>query len=420
MNKVAIVESVRTPFVKAGTAFSSLSTLDLSCAVVYGLVNKDTVKGLLSPADIEEIAFGTVLLDPRTPNLAREIVLRTELPKSIGAHFVSNNCITGLVAANYVAEAISNGRIKIGVAGGAESMSRPTLTLRAKGEAWFLKLARAKTLGQKLFALSQFKPRYLLPVPPSPKEPSTGLTMGQHCELTVQEMQISRAIQDQIAFRSHQTAAAATKNGYFKDELIELAGVTRDTLVRADTTLEKLAKLPPVFDRTEKGTLSAGNSSALTDGASAVLLMSEAEAKKRGAKILGYISAVEFAAVSPHEGLLMAPAVALPNLFKKTGLTVNEIDLFEIHEAFGGQVASNLSAWEKGWSKRPHLAPIGKIPEEKINVNGGSIALGHPFAATGGRLIGSLSRELQRRDAKRGVISVCAAGGMACAMLIER
>lgn len=416
MERVAIIGGCRTPFVKAGGVFAKKSFLELGIHAVNGVVSRFK----LDPNTIDELIFSTVLLDPRIPNAARELVLRSGLPKSLGAHFISNNCISGLVAINMIAEAIRCGRIRTGIAGGAESMSRPALGVHPKSEQIFLALSRARTFGERLKLLAQLRITYLLPQAPSPKEPSTGLTMGQHCEITTKEFNIARDRQDKIALRSHQNAARAASSGVLKEEILQLDGVEADNIVRGDTSLEKLAKLPPVFDRKGTGTLTAGNSSPLTDGASAVCLMAEAEAKRQGREILGFVEAVEYAALSPDDGLLMAPAIAVPKLFAKSGLSVGDIDLFEIHEAFAAQVAANLDVWESGWQKHPDIKPIGKIPEEKINVNGGSIAIGHPFAATGGRLVLSLVNELKRRGKRSGVISVCAAGGMACAMLVRR
>lgn len=415
-SRVAIVGGCRTPFVKAAGVFGARSFLDLGVHAVTALVRRLG----LEPQAIDELAFSTVLLDPRTPNAARELVLRAGLPHTLCAHFVSNNCISGLVAANMIAESIRAGRIKVGLAGGSESMSRPSLSLDPKGEALFLKLARARSIGEKLSILAAFRPRHLLPQPPSPKEPSTGLTMGQHCEITAKEFSIPREVQDKIALKSHQQAARAQKQGVFDEEIEPLDGQSKDNIVRADTTLEKLSTLKPVFDRGPQGTLTAGNSSPLTDGASAVCLMAEEEAKRQGKEILGFLEATEFAAIDPSDGLLMAPGIALPRLFARNNLSIAGVDIFEIHEAFAAQVAANMQVWERGWPKYPAVKPIGRIPEEKINVNGGSIAIGHPFAATGGRLIISTVNELKRRKAKTGVISVCAAGAMACAMLIRR
>ena len=416
MSKVAIVAGARTPFVKAAGAFRSASFLDMARHIVGSLVEKYK----LDAESIDEIAFSTVLLDPRFPNAAREIVLRTELPKKINAHFVSNNCISGLVAANCIAEGILSGRINFGLAGGSESMSRPTLTLSTKAENFFLNLARARSFGERMSMLLKFRPKFCLPQPPSPKEPSTGLTMGQHCEITAQQLSIARSLQDEIAFRSHSNAAKAQEAGYLREEIVAFKDTEQDNLIRKDTSIERLSKLSPVFERSAKGTITAGNASALTDGASVVALMNADEAKRKGVQILGYLEGIEFAAIDPADGLLMAPVLALPKLLNRFNLKIDQIDRFEIHEAFAAQVAANLMLWEKGWaSKYPEITPIGKIPVEKINVNGGSIALGHPFAATGGRLIMSLVNELRRSKLKTGVISVCAAGAMAAAALIR-
>jgi len=243
--------------------------------------------------------------------------------------------------------------------------------------------------------------------------------MGQHCELTAQELGIPRDVQDEIALASHKNAARAQQAGLIGTDIVPLDGVDKDNLVRPDTSIERLRKLPAVFERSSKGTLTAGNSSALTDGASAVWLMAEGEARRLGREILGYIEGIQFAAIDPKDGLLMAPCVALPKLLTRHGLSVDSVDIFEIHEAFAAQVAANLKIWERGWAKYG-TAPIGKIPKEKINRWGGSIALGHPFAATGGRLIMSALRQLQKDSLNTAVISVCAAGAMAGAVLIRR
>ena len=359
------------------------------------------------------------MLNPRLPNFAREVLFRTSLNKTTPAHFVSNNCISGLVAINSAYEGILSGRIKSAIAGGVESMSNPTLTLSEKAEQFFIKLNAAKTTAQKLSVLLNFRPSFIIPNAPSPKEPSTGKTMGQHCELMVKEFGISRSEQDEIAYKSHNNASKAQSEGFFDSEVFTVNGISKDNIVRADTSIEKLSKLKPVFDRSEKGTITAGNSSPLTDGASAVFLCEEEFAKEKGYKILGFIKSIEFSALDPKLGLLMAPAVAIPNILKRNNLKLSDIDIFEIHEAFGGQVACNLKALEKGWSAI-NSESIGEIPRDKINKNGGSIALGHPFAATGGRLILSALSLLEREDKKTALISVCAAGGMAGAVIMER
>ena len=413
--RVAIVGGVRTPFVKAAGVFSRHSALDLGKHVVVGCVEKLG----LDARSIDELYFGTVLLDPRIPNLAREIVLRSGLPKTISGQFIANNCITGLVAASAASDAIRSGRISCALVGGSESMSQPTLTFPRKGEAFFISLAKARTLGQKLSKLLSFRPGFLAPQAPSPKEPSTGLTMGQHCELMAQEFGISRAEQDDLALRSHRNAARAKEEGALSEQILPLGDVKDDNLVRGDTSLEKLASLPPVFDRSGRGTITAGNASALTDGASAVCLMSESAAREQGREILGYIDGIQFASIPPGDGLLMAPAVALPQLMTRLQWKVAEVDLFEVHEAFAAQVLCNMRVWRDGWSRYPHIPAVGEIPAEKLNVLGGSIALGHPFAATGGRLLVNACQALRRRGGRRCVISVCAAGGGGAAVAVS-
>lgn len=416
MRRVAIVGGVRTPFVRAGGVFGELSALDLGKTVVTELVKRLAI----DPARVQELIFGAVLLHPRFPNLAREIVLRTDLPKSITAHFISNNCISGLVGVNMIAEAIRAGRIDVGIAGGVESMSRPALMFSERAEKFFLKLFRARSLGERLSILAAFRPGMLSPRPPSPKEPSTGLTMGEHCEITAKEFKIAREAQDQWALQSHQRAARAQGEGCFSRDIVAVSGIEKDGIIRGDSSIEKLRKLQPVFDRSAAGTLTAGNSSSLTDGASAVCLMAEEVARKEGREILGFLEATQYASIAPGDGLLMAPGVALPRLLAAIGKSAAQVDRFEIHEAFAAQVLSNLQVWENGWSKFPDVRALGAIPREKINVWGGSVAMGHPFAATGGRLVMNVLRQLQAEKLSRGVISVCAAGAMACAMSLTR
>lgn len=416
VERVAIIDGVRTPFVKAGGVFRSASFLELGGHVVSEVVRRSNI----NPREIDELAFGTVLLDPRVPNAARELVFRCGLPASLSAHFVSNNCITGLVAVALIGEGILSGRISCGIAAGSESMSQPALALSKRAELFYLRLAAARDLTARMKALLAFRLHYLFPRPPSPKEPSTGLTMGEHCEIMAKEFAIDRESQDAWAFHSHQKAAHALNNGHLRDEIVPFMDVNTDGLIRPDTSIQKLSKLAPVFDRSGSGTLTAGNSSALTDGAAAVLLMAESRARSEGRSILGFIEAIEFSALSPDDGLLMAPGICLPKLLRRGRLTVSDIDLFEIHEAFAAQVLCNLQVWRKGWAKHPLAGEVGEIPIDKINLNGGSIALGHPFAATGGRLVSSAARELQRSGKNRAVISICAAGAMAGAVLISR
>lgn len=413
--RVAIVGGVRTPFVKAGGVFAKYSSLDLGKHVVVGCVEKLKI----DPTLIDELYFGAVLLDPRIPNIAREIILRSGLPKSISGHFSANNCITGLVAASAAIDGITSGRIRAAIAGGSESMSQPTLTFPRKGEEWFIRLSKARSLGERLRLLTRFRFGFLAPQAPSPKEPSTGLTMGQHCELMAQEFGIPRAAQDELALHSHQTAAQAKEAGFLAKQILPLGGVAEDNLVRGDTSLEKLAKLPAVFDRGPLGSITAGNASALTDGASAVCLVAEGFAKEHGLPIQGYLDGIEFASVPPGDGLLMGPTLALPKLLHRLKLSLKEVDLFEVHEAFAAQVLCNLRVWEQGWSRYPTSAPVGAIPPEKMNLYGGSIALGHPFAATGGRLLMNACQALQERGGKRAMISICAAGGGAGVAMVS-
>ncbi len=410
--RVAVIAGVRTPFAKAGTNLKNYSALDLGVHAVNGLLEKHAV----DPQSVEELVYGIVLVDPKTPNLAREIVFRTPLPSSVGALTVSNNCITGTHAITTVHDSIAAGRAEVGIAGGVESMSNPPLLFGPRVSRLFLDASVAKTAGAKLAKLLQMRPWHFKPKAPAIAEPSTGLSMGEHTEIMAKEWKIPREEQDEIAYRSHMNAQRATEDGRLKDEINPLDGIDHDLLIRPRTSLERLAKLPPVFDRSPSGTLTAGNSSPLTDGASAVLLMSEERARQEGREPLAFIKAFEYAAIDPSDGLLMAPALAVPRLLKKTGLKLSDLDIVEMHEAFGAQVACNLRAWKNGW-KEP---AIGDVNPEKLNTLGSSIAVGHPFAATGARIVTTLANEMKRRNARYGLVSICAAGAMASAMILER
>ncbi|MFQ5641872.1 MAG: acetyl-CoA C-acyltransferase [bacterium] len=410
--RVAVIAGARTPFVKAGTVFKNYSALDLGVHAVNGLIKIHKVP----PEFLDELVYGIVILDPKIPNMAREIVFRTELPSTIRAHTVSNNCITGIHAITAIYDSIIEGRTEVGIAGGTESMSNPPLLFGRKISRIFLDAASAKSFDAKFSNFIKIRPWHFKPTAPAIAEPSTGLSMGEHTEIMVKEWNIPREEQDEIAYRSHMNAHAATEDGRLKAEIYPLDGVDRDLIIRSDTTLEKLAALPAVFDPSPAGTLTAGNSSPLTDGASAVLLMSEQRAKKEGREPLAFIKAFEYAAIDPKDGLLMAPAVAVPRLLKQTGLKLSDMDIIEMHEAFGAQIACNIRAWENGWKEEA----IGKVELEKLNPLGGSIAVGHPFAATGGRIITTLANEMKRRNVKYGLISICAAGAMAAAMILER
>jgi acetyl-CoA acetyltransferase family protein len=377
MERVAVVAGARTPFVRAGKAFASLGPLALAQHAVRGLLERNSVDAGL----VEAIAFGVVVPERGKPNLAREIVLEMGLPARIEAQTISSYCITGLRTATVIADAIARGRIECGIAGGVEWLSGAD--------------------------------------PATFKEPTTGLTMGEHMEITRREWKVTRERQDQVALASHRNAVAAREK--LAHEIVPVEGIANDTGPRPDTSLEQLAALKPSF--AADGTLTAGNSSPVTDGASAVLLMSEARARAEGRKPLAFIDAIEYAAIHPDEGLLMAPAITVPRLLHRSGLRIADIDLIEIHEAFAAQVIANAMAWERGWgtwAEPGSEPPVGPIDWARVNVNGSSVAIGHPWSATGGRIISTLAHEMQRRGARRGLISICAAGGMAGAMLLAR
>ena len=368
--RIAIVAGGRTPFVKAGKAFKDLGPLKLGRHAVRSLIEMHDV----DPASIEALAYGVVVPEPGRPNLAREIVFEAGLPKSIEAQTISSYCITGLRTLTVISDAIARGRIEIGMAGGTDSLSHSD---------------------PNVFG-----------------EPTTGLLMGEHTEITRKEWDISRERQDEIALASHRNAIAARET--LAKEIFPLLDVQIDSGPRSDTSLEAMAALKPVFE--ENGTLTAGNSSPITDGASAVLLMSEERARAEGREPLAFIRAMEYAAIDPAEGLLMAPAITVPRILERNSLKLEQIDLFEIHEAFAAQVLANAKAWEQGWKAQP----IGALDWQRVNVSGSSIAIGHPWSATGGRIVTTLAYEMARRNVRYGLLSICAAGAMAGAFLLER
>jgi len=410
--RVAVIGGARTPFSKAGTHLKEKAALDLGAHSVDGALEKLD----LDPAIVDQLAYGIVTVDARVPHLAREVNFSSKLPDTVRSVTVTDNCITSITAIEAVHDAIVAGRSRVGIAGGVESLSNPSVLWSRRATRVLSDLQGAKTLGDRARILARLRPGDFVPKPPGVNEPSTGLSMGEHTELTVKEWNISRTEQDELAYRSHMNAAAAAADGRLTAEIHPLDGITNDTIVRPSTSMEKLAKLPPVFDPTPTGTLTAGNSSPLTDGAAAVVLMGEAAAREFGYTPLAFVRGIEFASISPADGLLMGPGVAVPRLLHRLGLTLDEIDLIEMHEAFGGQVASNLAAWEHGWKEDP----IGKVDRDKLNQLGGSIAIGHPFAATGARIVSQLTNEMARRDARYGLISICGAGATAAAMVLDR
>ncbi len=410
--RVAIIAGARTPFAKAGTKLREHSALDLATHSVNGLLDRHG----LDPAIIDEMVYGIVVVDPRRPQFAREVAFSSQLLASTPAWTVTDNCITGTTAIMAIADAIRQGRTEVGIAGGVESMSNPAVLFSPHASRIFVDLSNAKTLKDRLEILTKLRPKDLVPNAPGVVEPSTGLSMGEHTEITVKTWQIGRQAQDELALASHKNAAAATEDGRLQAEIIPVDELDRDTIIRADTSLEKLSKLPPVFDTSGSGTLTAGNSSPLTDGAAAIVLMSEARAGQEGREPLAFIRGYKKVAIDPSDGLLMGPGIAVPEVLSEAGLTLDDMDLIEMHEAFAGQVLANIAAWEQGWKRDP----IGTVDRSKLNQLGSSIAIGHPFAATGVRIATTLANEMKRRNARYGLISICAAGAMAQAMILER
>ena len=423
--RVAIVEGCRTPFARSGTVFRDLTALDLGKVCVRELIERTEV----DPGLIGSVVMGQVVPSVKAPNLGREVALGAGLPKSVPAHSVNRACASANQAIVDVATEIMMGHAEAGVAGGAESLSDVPILHSRRMAQTLVEAGKARTLGARLGTLAKLRPRDLVPQTPAIAEPSTGLTMGQSAEKMAKENGITREEQDRIALDSHRRGWAATEDGRLPAETCPVplppryeTTVTGDNLLRRDASLEALAALEPVFDR-RYGTVTAGNSSPLTDGAAACLLMSADAARAEGREPLAFIREWAVAAVDPGGQLLMGPALAMPRALERAGLELGDMDLVEMHEAFGAQVASNIRALESERWARDRLGrstPVGQIDRERLNVCGGSIALGHPFGATGARLTTTLAREMKRRDAQFGLISVCAQGGMGFAMVLER
>ena len=421
--RVAIVAGLRTPFERSGTLFKSLSAQDLGRAVVAELVARTGLAG----EEIDTLVFGTVVPSVLAPNIAREVALLPMLPKGIPAFSVSRACTSANQAITDAADQIALGHADVAIAGGAESLSNvPILHSRGFANA-LVGASKAKSVGGKLGALTRIRPRDLIPITPAIAEPSTGETMGQSAEKMAKLNHIPRDEQDQFALRSHRLAAAGTQDGRLTAEMMpyyvppqyrEVA--LNDNGIRPDSTPEALAALKPVFDR-KYGTVTAGNSSPLTDGAAAVILMSEEKAKALGYAPLAYIKSYAYAALDPGEQLLQAPVLAAPLALARAGLTLGDIDLVEMHEAFAAQVLSNLRGFEsQAWAERAGLTqPLGEVDRSRLNVMGGSISIGHPFGATGARITTTLANELRRRNGQYGLMTLCAAGGMGFAMVLE-
>jgi acetyl-CoA C-acetyltransferase len=421
IRRVAIIGGNRVPFARSNTAYSKVSNQELLTSALRGLVDRFGLQG----QRLGEVVAGAVIKHSRDFNLTRESALSSGLAPETPAYDIQQACATGLEAAILVANKIALGQIECGIAGGTDTTSDAPIGVSEGLREILLDLNRAKTAGERLKVLSRFRPSHLKPEIPQNGEPRTGLSMGGHCQITAREWSIPRDEQDKLAYESHQKLASAYDEGFFKDLMTPLAGLEKDNILRPDTTLEKLATLKPVFDR-ESGTMTAANSTALTDGASCVLLASEEWAKANNMEIKAFLTFSEVAAVDfvdKKEGLLMAPTYAVPRMLEKAGLTLQDFDFYEIHEAFAAQVLSTLKAWEDPAFCKDRLGlekPLGSIDRDKLNVKGSSLATGHPFAATGGRIVATLAKLLEEKGSGRGLISICAAGGQGVTAILER
>ena len=420
--RVAIIGGNRIPFARSNSAYATASNQEMLTATLEGLIERFNLHGVR----MGEVAAGAVLKHSRDFNLTRECVLGSRLSPQTPAYDIQQACGTGLEAALLVANKIALGQIECGIAGGVDTTSDAPIGVNDDLRHILLQFNRSKTVTEKLKALLQLRPHNLKPELPRNGEPRTGLSMGQHCERMAQTWNIPREAQDQLALESHLKMAVAYAEGWQDDLLTPYQGLNRDQNLRPDLTLAKLASLKPVFERSAQGTLTAGNSTPLTDGASLVLLASEEWAKERGLPVLAYLRDGEAAAVdfvNGAEGLLMAPAYAVPRLLARNNLSLQDFDYYEIHEAFAAQVLCTLKAWEDADYCKTRLgldAPLGSIDRSKLNVKGSSLAAGHPFAATGARIVANLAKLLAVAGQGRGLISICAAGGQGVTVIIER
>lgn len=422
MKKVVVAGGSRIPFCRAGSSYAKVNNQELMTAAVKAVVEKFKLQG----QTLGDVALGGVMTHSADWNLSREVTLGSGLALDTPGMNLQRACGTSLEAAILLANKIALGQIESGIAGGFDSMSDVPIAFGPEFSHIIVNMSRARTLGEKIKLLLQLRPSHFKPKFPAVVEPRTGLSMGQHCELMAQEWKLTQAEQDELALMSHRNAAKAWSEGFFNDLVAPFAGATRDNNVRGDTTIEKLAKLKPVFARPPVGTLTAGNSSPLTDGASAALLCSEEFARAKGLPVQAYFKDCEVSGVDflhKKEGLLMAPAYAVPKMLARQGLTLQDFDFYEIHEAFAAQVLCTLKAWESDEFCRTRLglkAKLGSIDRSKLNVVGGSVAIGHPFGATGTRLVATLAKLLEKKGKGRGLISVCTGGGMGVTAILER
>lgn len=425
--RVAVLGGNRIPFARSNTVYATASNQEMLTAALDGLVTRFGLEG----ERVGEVVAGAVLKHSRDFNLARESVLGSKLSAETPATDIQQACGTGLQAAIQVANKVALGQIDVGIAGGADTTSDAPIAVGENLRKILLELNRAKDLKGRLAALAKVRPGDIVPSIPQNGEPRTGLSMGDHAALTALEWQIGREEQDELAAASHQHLAAAYDAGFLDDQLTPFRGLERDQNLRPESSVEKLAKLKPVFGKGEAATMTAGNSTPLTDGASVVLLASEEWAEANGHEPLAYLTAYETAAVDyvhGGEGLLMAPAYAVARMLEREGLTLQDFDFYEIHEAFASQVLATLKAWEDPVFCKERLgldAPLGSIDRARLNVNGSSLAAGHPFAATGGRIVNVLAKLLAQQapgegSTGRGLISICAAGGQGVVAILER
>lgn len=422
LRRVAIVGGNRIPFARSNTVYATASNQEMLTSALEGLVERYNLHG----ERLGEVVAGAVLKHSRDFNLTRECVLGSRLAPETPAYDIQQACGTGLEAAILVANKIALGQIDSGIAGGVDTTSDAPIGVNEGLRKILLEANRGKSNLDKLKSLLKIRPRHVVPAIPRNGEPRTGLSMGESCELMAQTWQIPRDEQDRLAFESHHKLAAAYEEGWQNDLMTPFRGLTRDQNLRPDIDLEKIGTLKPVFERGSRGTLTAANSTPLTDGASVVLLASEEWAKARGLPILAYFKDGEAAAVNfvdRQEGLLMAPVYAVPRLLARNGLSLQDFDYYEIHEAFAAQVLCTLKAWEDPECCKTRLGldqPLGSIDRSKLNVKGSSLAAGHPFAATGGRIVANLAKLLSLAEQGRGLISICAAGGQGVTAIIER
>jgi acetyl-CoA C-acetyltransferase len=419
LRRVAVIGGVRIPFCRSNTLYADLSNLEMMTAALNGLVDRFGLKG----QHIDEVVGGAVVTHSRDFNLAREAVLSSELSPSTPGVTLIQACGTSLQSALMSAGKIASGEIECAISVGSDTTSDAPIVFSKKFSKRLIQVGQSKTALDKVRAFKGLSPAELAPQPPAVAEPRTGLSMGQHCELMAQEWKISRADQDEFAYTSHKKGAAAYDEGYMDDLVVPCAGVYRDNNLRPDISLEKLASLKPAFEKSERGTLTAGNSTPMTDGASTVLLASEDWAKAHNLPVLAYLTYGQHIANNfvGGDGLLMAPTIAVSKMLDRAGLKLQDFDFYEIHEAFAAQVLCTLKAWEDADYCKTNMgkdAPLGSLDRSKLNVKGSSLAFGHPFAATGARIVGNLAKILSINGG-RGLISVCTAGGMGVAAIME-